>query len=144
MTESPRLPNLADARTALEAADALVSQALSKATEITAKGERIDDHQVLAERVAYAATEARAARELVEAVAAARAEGTGDALLETVAAASAAQLATRSPELAVIARSKSTLRILCSLSKRCFTASSESSVRARGGDMVEWALDLTR
>lgn len=94
MTESPRLPNLADARVALEAATSLMTQAVARATEITAKGERIDDHQVLAERVAYAATEARAARELVEAVAAARAEGAGDALLEAVAAASAAQLAT--------------------------------------------------
>jgi alkylation response protein AidB-like acyl-CoA dehydrogenase len=90
MSESPRLPNLADGRAAVAAADALVSQALVRATEITAKGERIDDHQVLAERVAYAATEGRAARELVESVAEARQEGRGDGLFEALAAASAA------------------------------------------------------
>ena len=156
MTESPRLPNLADARTALEAADALVTQALQEATGITAKGERIDDHQVLAERVAYAATEARAARELVGAVAAARAEGAGDALLEAVAAASAAQLATSvrdrlSPvindlglgDAAIEAAYPATVRSLLR------TAAHESVLRGIGRHVAEtkgrseWPLDET-
>jgi (2S)-methylsuccinyl-CoA dehydrogenase len=94
MSDGIRLPNLADGRAAVAAAEALVDQALSRATEITARGEKIDDHQVLAERVAYAATEARAARELIEAVAEARGAGRGDALFEATGAASAAELAT--------------------------------------------------
>ncbi len=93
MSDPKSLPGLVEARAASEAAAILVAEALARATEITGRGERIDDHQVLAERVAYAATEARAARELVEAVAIARAEGRGDALLEALAAASAAELA---------------------------------------------------
>ncbi|MBS1106524.1 MAG: hypothetical protein H6Q91_2026, partial [Deltaproteobacteria bacterium] len=47
---------------------------------------------MLAERVAYAATEARAARELIEYAAGARREGRGDAWLEATAAAGAAEL----------------------------------------------------
>jgi len=93
MTESPVMPGLDDGVAAVEAAESLVSQALARATEITRKGAAIDDHQVLAERVAYAATETRAARELVDAVRQARQEGRGDAMLEATAAASAAELA---------------------------------------------------
>src|SRR5262249_56256990 len=57
-------------------------------------GKRIDEHRVLAERVAYAATEARAARELVDYAARVRESGRGDALLEATAAAGAADLVT--------------------------------------------------
>ncbi len=62
---------LDDARAVLAAAEALTAAALTRTTELTARGERIDDHQVVVERVAYAATEVRAARSLVAAVAAA-------------------------------------------------------------------------
>ncbi|HVP31160.1 MAG TPA: acyl-CoA dehydrogenase family protein [Myxococcota bacterium] len=87
------LPGLDDARTALAAAEALVARCLERARVVTENGERIDAHQVLGDRVAYAATEARAARELVESVAALRSEGRADAQLEALAAASAADLA---------------------------------------------------
>ena len=63
---TPALPTIADAQPLLAAADTLLAGALARAREITKKGAAIDDHQVLAERVAYAATEARAARELLE------------------------------------------------------------------------------
>jgi len=89
----PSLPGLDDARTALTAAESLVERALERAREITSRGEGIDAHQVLADRVAYAATEARAASELVAAVAGLREEGRADAALEALAAASAADLA---------------------------------------------------
>jgi len=89
----PALPGLDEARAALSAAESLVGRALERAREITAGGDAIDAHQVLADRVAYAATEARAARELVESVAALKEEGRADAALETLAAASAADLA---------------------------------------------------
>jgi (2S)-methylsuccinyl-CoA dehydrogenase len=156
MSQSPRLPNLADGRAAVEAAEALVSQAVARATEITARGEGIDDHQVLAERVAYAATETRAARELVEAVGLARSEGRGDALLEAIAAASAAELATSardrlSPvvvdlglgDAAIEAAFPATVRSLLR------TAAHESVLRAIGRHVAEtrgrneWPLDET-
>ncbi|HBZ69727.1 MAG TPA: acyl-CoA dehydrogenase [Deltaproteobacteria bacterium] len=86
-------PTLEDARSALSAAEALTRKAVARTREITRSGEAIDDHQVLSERVAYAATETRAARELVEYVAAVRREGRGAGLLEVAAAAAAADLA---------------------------------------------------
>src|SRR5208337_1555912 len=86
-------PTLEDARSALSAAEALTRQAVVRTREITKAGDAIDDHQVLSERVAYAATETRAARELVEYVAGVRREGRGGSLLEVVAAAAAADLA---------------------------------------------------
>jgi (2S)-methylsuccinyl-CoA dehydrogenase len=85
-------PTLDDARPLLDAADRLLEAAVARASEITEGGRRIDEHQVLAERVAYAATQGRAARELVDFVADARSQGRGDARLETLAAAGAADL----------------------------------------------------
>ncbi len=61
-------PTLADAHLLRDAANQLVEKTLDRAREITDGGKRIDDHQVLTERVAYAATQARAASELVDAV----------------------------------------------------------------------------
>src|SRR5208283_637508 len=86
-------PTLEDARSVLSAAEALTRQTVVRTREITKAGDAIDDHQVLSERVAYAATETRAARELVEYVAGVRREGRGGSLLEVVAAAAAADLA---------------------------------------------------
>lgn len=63
-------PSLDDARVVLAAAEELTSTALARAAALTGKGERIDEHQVLVDRVAYAATEIRVARSLVTAVAA--------------------------------------------------------------------------
>jgi (2S)-methylsuccinyl-CoA dehydrogenase len=88
----PTLPTLADARGLLEPAEMLLEGAIARARELTRQGNAIDEHQVLAERVAYAATEGRAARELVAYAAAVAAEGRGDALLEATAAAATADL----------------------------------------------------
>ena len=81
-------PTLADARLLCDAAGSLVERALDRAREITDGGKRIDDHQVLTERVAYAATQTRAAVELIDAVAAAERGG----LAEITCAASVADL----------------------------------------------------
>jgi (2S)-methylsuccinyl-CoA dehydrogenase len=78
------------ARTILAAAEALANACIEQAVKVTDRGKNIDDHQVLSERVAYAATEARAARELVEAVAAL---GKPDPFLDTISAAATAELA---------------------------------------------------
>ncbi len=86
-------PTLADGTSLVEAAERLVASALEKAGSLTEGGRGIDDHQVLVERVAYAATEARAARDLVAYVEGLRAEGRSNELLETIAAVEAANLA---------------------------------------------------
>ena len=86
------LPGLDDARLLLTAAEALLAQALARARAITAHGADIDAHQVLAERVAYAATEGRAARAFIEFTAEAASDGRGSAGLETLCAAGVALL----------------------------------------------------
>ncbi|MEN8181735.1 MAG: acyl-CoA dehydrogenase family protein [Myxococcota bacterium] len=87
--DSPRLPSLEDARPLVDAAEALLERALEGAQRVTEGGKAIDEHQVLTERVAYAATEGRAARELLVAL-----ESAEDAppVLSSCAAAGAAEL----------------------------------------------------
>ncbi len=80
-------PTLDDARPLRDAADALLEKALAAARELTDGGARIDDHQVVSHAVAYAATQSRAAGELLEFVDRAKAGGQGDAALEALAAA---------------------------------------------------------
>jgi (2S)-methylsuccinyl-CoA dehydrogenase len=87
------LPDLDDARRLCDAAGGLVDRAVARAREVTEGGLRIDDHQVLAERVAYAATQARAARALVDAVAAAGGEGRAPEIFQATCAAAVADLA---------------------------------------------------
>jgi hypothetical protein len=58
---------LEDARAVLGAARALTDAAVAAAAKLTGGGERIDEHQVIVERVAYAATEVRAAAEVLAA-----------------------------------------------------------------------------
>jgi (2S)-methylsuccinyl-CoA dehydrogenase len=88
----PDLPTLEDARALLDPAEQLLEAALTRARALTRQGAAIDEHQVLSERVAYAATEARAARALVAYVERIQAEGRADALLEATAAAATADL----------------------------------------------------
>ncbi len=87
------MPTLEHAKTLLEAAQQLLGPALDRARKITEGGRSIDDHQVLTERVAYAATEERAARELYDFNVALKEEGRGDELREATCAASVADLA---------------------------------------------------
>ncbi len=81
---------------AIEAAEkagrALVEPALDRARTLTDQGKGIDDHQVLTERVAYAATEVRAASETLALVRGLRAEGRSSELLELSAGAAVAEL----------------------------------------------------
>ena len=93
MNAAPQ-PTLDDARTLAAAADQLLDQAVARASEITSGGKSIDDYQVLTERVAYAHTEARAARELIAAMDAAREAGQSSAELELCAAAGVGELVT--------------------------------------------------
>jgi (2S)-methylsuccinyl-CoA dehydrogenase len=85
-------PTLEDARKLLAAAEQLIDQAVTQARSVTGGGKRIDDHQVLTERVAYAATEGRAARELVEFTTRLRDEGRMTDRLEWTCGAGVADL----------------------------------------------------
>ena len=78
-------PTLEDAKSLLDAGSALLDRAVEAARQLTAKGEKIDDHQVLTERIAYAATESVAARSVIEGIEAVRAEGRSHELLEQTA-----------------------------------------------------------
>jgi (2S)-methylsuccinyl-CoA dehydrogenase len=71
---------LGDAETLLGAGESLLVPALERARALTKNGAAIDDHQVVAERVAYAATELRAAREALTLA------GTGDGAATATAA----------------------------------------------------------
>jgi (2S)-methylsuccinyl-CoA dehydrogenase len=86
------LPSLDQAETLVSAAEDLVERSLELARGITDGGKRIDDHQVLAERVAYAATEARAARELVDLAVRLTSEGRATDHFSALATAGAADL----------------------------------------------------
>ncbi|MGH0028668.1 MAG: acyl-CoA dehydrogenase family protein [Myxococcota bacterium] len=89
----PNLPTLEDADRLLAGAEAVVEQALDRAREITGAGAAIDDHQVLVEQVAYAATQARAARETVAALREAKGEGRATPVFEATGVAGVALLA---------------------------------------------------
>jgi len=91
-TDAPAV-TLDDARALLRAAQHFLEPALERAREITEGGRRIDDHQVLTERVVYAATEARAAQEVIALAEAAEAEGRATPSLMQTAVAAVAQLA---------------------------------------------------
>src|SRR5688572_914061 len=80
--------SLDDARAISAAAQRLSDAAVASAAKLTGGGERIDDHQVVVDRVAYAATETRAGAELLIA-----ATETGNDHLARLAIASVAELA---------------------------------------------------
>ncbi len=81
-------PTLSDARSLLDAANTLLDQVVERASAVTEGGKRIDDHQVLVERVAYAMTEGRAARASLDFAAALAEAGRSSASLESTFAAS--------------------------------------------------------
>ncbi len=73
-------------------AEALAAAAVARAADLTQLGAKIDDHQVLCERLAYIATEARAARALVTHCERLVTVGTPDAIAESQALAFAADV----------------------------------------------------
>jgi (2S)-methylsuccinyl-CoA dehydrogenase len=89
----PTPPTLADAERLLEGAEGLVERALDRARDLTGGGADIDAHQVLVERVAYAATQARAARETVAVLRDSKGEGRATPAFEATLSASVALLA---------------------------------------------------
>jgi len=81
--------------TILTAARAALDAALDRARRVTDGGKAIDEHQVHAERLAYAATEVAAADALAAYARARRAAGAGDESTDAMAAAFAAETADR-------------------------------------------------
>ena len=67
MSTTPH-PTLEDAKSLMGAASALLDRSVTAARELTDGGQKIDDHQVITERVAYAATEAIAAKEVIASI----------------------------------------------------------------------------
>ena len=91
MSTTPH-PTLEDAKSLMGAASALLDRSVAAARELTDGGHKIDDHQVITERVAYAATEAIAAKEVIAGIEEIRAEGRSNEMLELTAVASVGEL----------------------------------------------------
>jgi (2S)-methylsuccinyl-CoA dehydrogenase len=87
-----REATLADADRLVDVAQAAVDRALSHMHTLTDGGKRVDDFQVQTERIAYHATELRAARELIAQTRAAAESGKGSAQQESMAIAFAAEV----------------------------------------------------
>jgi (2S)-methylsuccinyl-CoA dehydrogenase len=85
---------LKDVETLVDSTDAAVRESLAVASRRTDGGKRIDDEQVHCERLAYAATEVRAARELLAYAKGSKAERSDD-LIDAMAAAFAGEVALR-------------------------------------------------
>jgi (2S)-methylsuccinyl-CoA dehydrogenase len=95
--------SLDDARALLSAGESLLAPALARARVLTRNGAAIDDHQVVTERVAYAATELRAAREVLQLQESIAAQGRGAAFLDVAAAALADLVASARTRLESVA-----------------------------------------
>jgi (2S)-methylsuccinyl-CoA dehydrogenase len=150
MSDPVVTPTLEHARALVTATARLTDLAVARARELTAQGKNIDDHQVVTDRVAYAATEARAAAELLKA-----AEASGaDALLKNLAIAAAADLFRSSrdrldpiaADIGIDAEIESTN---ASVKAALRAAGSEALVRKNGRELAEsagrmnWPLDAT-
>ena len=85
-------PTLEDAQTLLAAGTTLLEHAVTAGKSLTEGGKRIDDHQVITERIAYAATEAVAAHEVIASAEALRAEGRSNPMLDLTAVGAVGQL----------------------------------------------------
>ncbi len=94
-TTAATAADLAEGRRILEAADRVMEAVLEAARRLTDHGRRIDDYQVQTERVAYLATELRAARDLLAYAAGLHERGTPDAVIDLQAVAYAAEVAHR-------------------------------------------------
>ncbi len=92
-TTAATAANLAEGRRILEAADRVMEAVLEAARRLTDHGRRIDDYQVQTERVAYLATELRAARDLLAYAAGLHERGIPDAVVDLQAVAYTAEVA---------------------------------------------------
>lgn len=123
---------LTEAQSIVNAAQKLTDRAVARATEITASGAKIDEHQVLSSRVAYATTEARAAKELYDFT-----EALGDRAtpqLVRLAVAAAAELATSARDR--LAPMLDDLGLTDRDMDECFPAEVRAAIRRLGHESV--------
>ncbi|MBI3784954.1 MAG: acyl-CoA dehydrogenase family protein [Deltaproteobacteria bacterium] len=92
---TPKPVELANVERLVQSIDAVVTEALEVAAKRTQGGKLIDDEQVHCERLAYAATELRAAKDLLAYAQAAKTAGQGDASVAEMAAVFAGEVAQR-------------------------------------------------
>lgn len=92
---APKAVDLAAVEKVVATTDALVREALEVASKRTDGGKGIDSEQVHCERLAYAATEAAAARDLLAYAKASQAQGQGGAVVAEMAAVFAAEAGQR-------------------------------------------------
>jgi (2S)-methylsuccinyl-CoA dehydrogenase len=153
--------------TILPAARTALTAALDAGRRATSDGKAIDEHQVHAERLAYAATEVRAAEALAAYAGERRQAGVPDEVLDRMAAAFVAEVADRLrarieghredfgiPD-AVLARSLGAAEVLAAIRaaqhEACFREIGREVIRTRGannshvdGDMAEMARESAR
>jgi (2S)-methylsuccinyl-CoA dehydrogenase len=123
--------SLEDAGTLLSAGESLLSPALERARALTRNGAAIDDHQVVTERVAYAATELRAAHEVWAFQQALAAERRGAGHAATAIAAVADLIASARTRLEGVALE---LGLGDESFERAFPAAIRAKVRAAGSE----------
>jgi (2S)-methylsuccinyl-CoA dehydrogenase len=95
MTSTSTSSTLAEARALADVARRMADAASVRATDLTEGGARIDEHQVMCERLALMATDARAAAALVEYAERLASEGRADALAEDEALTFASEVINR-------------------------------------------------
>ncbi|HVM97100.1 MAG TPA: acyl-CoA dehydrogenase family protein, partial [Candidatus Acidoferrales bacterium] len=93
--QTPKPADLANVERLIRSIDTVVTESLEIAAKRTQGGKLIDDEQVHCERLAYAATELRAAKDLLAYAQAAKTAGQGDASIPEMAAVFAAEVAQR-------------------------------------------------
>ncbi len=95
MTALANESTLEFAQMLIDGVDCVLAVAVQHGAEVTANGRHVDDHQVLSERVAYLATELRAAHELLAHARALRQQGAPDDLVEAQTLCYAAEVANK-------------------------------------------------
>jgi len=134
--------SLDDARKILDAARRMTDAAVAAASKLTANGEKIDEHQVIVDRVAYAATEVRAATELFAA-------GEQHANLQELAIAGVSELARSARDRLDLVAGDLEVDTDLYVKEELRRAGHESRVRAIGLAVAEargknaWPLDAT-
>ena len=151
MSDPASTPTLEHAQTLVAATTRLTDLAVARASELTRQGKAIDEYQVIVDRVTYAATEARAAAELLKV---AQAGGPGAAQLEgwTIAASADLFRSCRDrldPIASDLGISAEVEGATASVRAALHVAGSEALVRAHGRALAEnpgkltWPLDPT-
>jgi (2S)-methylsuccinyl-CoA dehydrogenase len=116
-----------------DALDALAARAVERCAVLTERGATLDDHQVVVERVAYAATEARVARELAGVADQPALTELAGAGISELAASARERLARVAPELGL---EEADLAPVATALRAHHAIGSEAAIRAIGGAVL--------